>query len=70
MKVLVMGGNRYISLQLVRALVEQGHEVTEDAAVGRDAARALVAVLGKPQAPGLAVGLPTRLRAWTEGWAE
>ncbi|MES2492311.1 MAG: NAD-dependent epimerase/dehydratase family protein [Pseudomonadota bacterium] len=28
MKVLVMGGNRYIGLQLVRELVEQGHEVT------------------------------------------
>jgi nucleoside-diphosphate-sugar epimerase len=28
MKVLVMGGNRYIGLQLVRELVEQGHAVT------------------------------------------
>lgn len=28
MKVLVMGGNRYIGLQLVHELVEQGHEVT------------------------------------------
>ncbi len=28
MKTLVMGGNRYIGLQLVRLLVEQGHEVT------------------------------------------
>lgn len=28
MKVLVMGGNRYIGLQLVRELVEQGHDVT------------------------------------------
>jgi nucleoside-diphosphate-sugar epimerase len=27
-KVLVMGGNRYIGLQLVRELVEQGHDVT------------------------------------------
>lgn len=27
MKVLVMGGNRYIGLQLVRELVEQGHDV-------------------------------------------
>ncbi|GGY97855.1 NAD-dependent epimerase/dehydratase family protein [Novosphingobium colocasiae] len=28
MKVLVMGGNRYIGLQLVNELVEQGHDVT------------------------------------------
>jgi nucleoside-diphosphate-sugar epimerase len=28
MKVLVMGGNRYIGLQLVRELVDQGHDVT------------------------------------------
>ncbi len=28
MKVLVMGGNRYIGLQLVQELVEQGHDVT------------------------------------------
>lgn len=28
MKVLVMGGNRYIGLQLVEELVEQGHDVT------------------------------------------
>lgn len=28
MKVLVMGGNRYIGLQLVHELVEQGHDVT------------------------------------------
>lgn len=28
MKVLVTGGNRYIGIQLVRELVEQGHEVT------------------------------------------
>ena len=28
MKVLVMGGNRYIGVQLVRELVEQGHDVT------------------------------------------
>lgn len=28
MRVLVMGGNRYIGLQLVHELVEQGHEVT------------------------------------------
>lgn len=28
MKVLVMGGNRYIGIQLVHELVEQGHEVT------------------------------------------
>jgi nucleoside-diphosphate-sugar epimerase len=28
MQVLVMGGNRYIGLQLVRELVEQGHDVT------------------------------------------
>ena len=28
MKVLVMGGNRYIGLQLVHELVQQGHEVT------------------------------------------
>ena len=28
MKVLVMGGNRYIGLQLVRELIEQGHDVT------------------------------------------
>ena len=28
MKVLVMGGNRYIGLQLVHELIEQGHDVT------------------------------------------
>lgn len=57
MKCLVMGGNRYIGLQLVRELVEQGHEVTVFNSHEADLPSGVERIHGKRHEPGALQGL-------------
>lgn len=62
MKVLVMGGNRYIGLQLVHELVEQGHEVTVLNSHEADLPASVSRIHGNRHEPGLLERVLTPLR--------